>query len=172
LLAGDIFFRHELFGAFEVCITLDSISLGLCQRRLGRLVVLLGRPEPRLCVDHGGLRRIEIALGRHRGDGHVPVGARGAGSRVIQRCLGLNHGNLVIFGIDDHEHIALMNQLALDEIHFENLAVDACAQGHDVPVYLRIIGVFVAKSIPREIGGYDGNHDHSRNHEDFLAPAC
>ena len=144
----------------------------LRQRSLSRLMVLLGCPEPRLCVDHGGLRRIEIALGRHRGDGHVPVGARGAGSRVLQRCLGLNHGNLVIFRIDDHEYVALMNQLALDEVHFHYLAVDARAQGHDVPVYLRIVGVFVAKSIPGEIGGYDGNHDHSRNHEGFLAPAC
>src|SRR4029077_1175402 len=107
------------------CVTLGSIGLCPYQRRLSRLVIMLGCSKSRLSVSHGGLRRIETALDRHRGDWDVPSGARGTRLRVCQCRLGLKHRDLEIRGVNDDQEIALMDELALDEIHFHHLAANA-----------------------------------------------
>src|SRR5690242_3813912 len=97
---------------------------------------------------------------------------RGCGHGIRQIRLRLVRRGLVVLRINRDKYIAGTNKLAFNNVYLLDVPTDSGTQGHNMSVYLRVIGVFVAKSIPREIGGYDGNHDHSRNHEDFLELAC
>ena len=48
-----------------------------------------------------------------------------------------------------------MDQLAFNEVHFHYLAVDARTQRHNMPVHLRIVGVFVEERVADQIPGND-----------------
>ena len=118
---------------------------------------------------HIGVGRAQIAAGVDGGDGHVHVGRSGVRLGAGQRGLGVFHRYLVVAGVQLGNHVASLHHLVLVDIYLGNLATDARADLDQVPVDLRVVGIFAEGGVPPDADG--GNHQH-RHHDDDDAPAA
>src|ERR1700733_13263243 len=84
------------------------------------------------------------------GDGYVKARTGGTGLRVLERRPGLFQRDLIVLGIDGHEHITSMHKLSLDHWNFEHVSIDPGTQRHDVTIYLCVVSRPPRQAIPKE----------------------
>ena len=79
--------------------------------------------------------------------GTLTPAAGGSGLGVFEISLGAFVGDLVIGGIDFHQHGPGLHVLVVEDVQFDDVAGDASADGIDVTVDLGVIGGFVAGDV-------------------------
>ncbi len=91
--------------------------------------------------------------------GTLTPAAGGGSLRVFEIGFGAVVGNLVIGGIDFHQHRTGLHILVVEDIELDDVAGDAGADGIDVAVDFGIIGRFVAGDIAVDEKSHDQQHD-------------
>jgi hypothetical protein len=111
-----------------------------------------------------GLGDAQLATGVGGGDGNVLVHGLGLSDGVGQIGFGFVHGHLVILGIDLHQRGALGDGLIVVDVYFLHVSANARAQGHQVAVYLRIVGGLIARDLG-DVVNRAGNHQQNQDYQ-------
>ena len=123
--------RFQYLGLCSLCLFLGGGHAGLGRVHIGAGGTDLaerantGNRDPKLCCFRLRLRVLVVGL------------------RTRQR-------NLVIGGVDLHQHIAFAHELAVVIVHLGHLATHSGTDRVDVAVNLRVIGAFPVTALPPE----------------------
>jgi len=163
LLLRDFLLFHELPVAFEVSLKLYVVGFRLSEGSASGVGLFFGRGDARPGVFHVGLGGADLAGGRHRGNRNDNAQGTRGGLGICEAGACLINGNLVILGIDLHEHRALGDDLVVVHIDADDVARDARANGIEMSIHLGIVGGLVAIEMAPQKNACHNHHEESRD---------
>ena len=163
LVLRDLVLRRQRLVPVDVILSLQVIGFRLPQRGLCGVKLPLGGNQPGFEVLHVGRSAGEFTRRVYGSEGNIGLQSGGAGLIIGQSRIGVRQGDLVVFGVESHQHGAGLDVLVVIHHHASHVAGNAGTDRIDIAVDLRVVRGFPCGKVAIQ---QDRDHDESEAEQD------